>query len=41
MLSTTLAGHLLDADGFDGILVAVWAVFVGAVYGLVAISPSV
>jgi hypothetical protein len=35
MLSTTVAGRLLDADEFDGILVAVWAVFFGAVYGLV------
>jgi hypothetical protein len=35
ILSTTVAGRLLDADEFDGILVAVWAVFFGAVYGLV------
>jgi hypothetical protein len=35
MLSTTVAGRLLDTDEFDGILVAVWAVFFGAVYGLV------
>jgi hypothetical protein len=35
ILSTTAAGRLLDADAFDGILVAVWAVFFGAVYGLV------
>jgi hypothetical protein len=34
MLSTTVAGRLLDADEFDGILVAVWVVFFGAVYGL-------
>jgi Yip1 domain len=34
MLSTTAAGRLLDDGEFDAILVAVWAVFFGAVYGL-------
>jgi hypothetical protein len=33
VLSTTLAGRLLDLKGFDGIDVAIWAFLGGGVYG--------
>ena len=35
VLSTTLAGRLLDDPSFDGLLVAVWAFLGGAIYGLI------
>jgi hypothetical protein len=34
VLSTTVAGHLLDDPDFDGLLVAVWAFLGGGVYGI-------
>jgi hypothetical protein len=34
VLSTSLAGHLLDEPGFDGVNVAVWAFLGGGLYGL-------
>jgi hypothetical protein len=36
VLSTSLAGRLLDLEGFDGVLVAVWAFLGGGFYGLAA-----
>lgn len=35
VLSTTLAGRLLDDPSFDGLLIAVWAFLGGAIYGLI------
>jgi hypothetical protein len=35
VLSTTLAGRLLDDPAFDGLLIAVWAFLGGAIYGLI------
>lgn len=34
VLSSTRAGQLLDDPAFDGLLVAVWAFFAGAIYGV-------
>jgi hypothetical protein len=34
VLSTTIAGRLLDDPSFDGLTVAVWAFLGGAIYGL-------
>jgi len=36
VLSTSVAGHLLDDPDFDGLLVAVWAFLGGGVYGIAA-----
>ena len=36
VLSTSVAGHLLDDPDFDGLLVAVWAFLGGGIYGIAA-----
>jgi hypothetical protein len=36
VLSTSVAGHLLDDPDFDGLLVAVWAFLGGGIYGVAA-----
>lgn len=36
VLSTSVAGHLLDDPDFDGLLVAVWAFLGGSLYGVAA-----
>src|SRR5205085_4065164 len=33
VLATNVAGQLLDEHAYDGVLIAVWAFFAGAIYG--------
>lgn len=36
VLSTTIAGRLLDDPEYDGLLIAVWAIVAGGIHGIVA-----
>jgi hypothetical protein len=36
VLSTTIAGRLLDDPEYDGVLIAVWAIVAGGIHGFVA-----
>jgi hypothetical protein len=36
VLSTTIAGRLLDDPEYDGLLIAVWAIVAGGIHGVVA-----